>query len=502
MREEPRNARAARQPRRPSVSRRGLVGAGVGAAGIAAIGGSARPWQRLAAAQAVPGTAAADDIAAAALVEGAAVFVEPEVRSSVDGVLDTTLSAEPDLDQRPGRMSYDGGLPGPTLRLSTGETLRVRLDNGLGGQITNLHTHGLHVSPSGNSDNVFVHVEPGESFQYEFAIPEDHTSGLYWYHPHHHGNSMQQVAGGMAGAIVIDGAINEVPGIAGLRERLLVLQGPFFGDDGIEYLVNGIQSPAIAIRPGERQWWRILNANANGYYLLSLSGHDFDIVSLDGNPLPVPWQEDTILIGPGERVGVLIEAAEVGQYQLRSLAWGEGGQQQDEFLLATMVVMGEPVATTPLPETVLSLVDLSDAVIDQRRTVSFEINSTDPYFTIDGQAFDPDRVDQTVRLGATEEWVLRNESDEWHPFHIHVNDFQVMSVNGEPVPLQYNDTVSLPPQGEVVIRLRFLDFTGKFVYHCHILAHEDFGMMGVIEVVAEDGAATPAARSLLAAPRG
>jgi FtsP/CotA-like multicopper oxidase with cupredoxin domain len=273
----------------------------------------------LAAAQQAPG-AAADDVAAAAEVDGGAVFVEPEVRQSSDGLLTTRLVAQPDKDARAGRMNYDGLVPGPTLRLQRGDTLRLDLDNELGGPITNLHTHGLHVSPSGNSDNVFLHVEPGDALMYEFEIPDDHPSGLYWYHPHHHGNSMQQVAGGMAGAIIIDGQVDLLPGIEGLRERLLVLQGPFFGDDGVEYLVNGQRNPVISMRPGERQWWRILNANANCYYLLTLSGHSFDLIGIDGNPTVAPINLETILLGPGERVRVLIEAAEPGTYQLRSLA--------------------------------------------------------------------------------------------------------------------------------------------------------------------------------------
>lgn len=479
--------------RRPSsfVSRRGLVGGSAATLGLAAVTGSLRPWRRLAAARQAP-AAAADDIAAAAEVDGGAVFVEPEVRASSDGLLTTRLVAQPDQDARAGRMNYDGLVPGPTLHLQRGDTLRIDLENGLGGAITNLHTHGLHVSPSGNSDNVFLHVEPGESLQYEFVIPDNHPSGLYWYHPHHHGNSMQQVAGGMAGAIIIDGQIDLIPGIEGLRERLLVLQGPFFGDDGIEFLVNGLQNPVISMRPGERQWWRILNANANGYYLLTLSGHTFDLIEVDGNPTVAPRNVDTILLGPGERVGVLVEAAETGAYQLRSLAWGEGGQQQDEFLVATMVSRGEPAATSPLPTTIVPWQDLASVPIARQRTITFEMNSTDPFFAIDGRAFDPDRVDQVVTLGTTEEWVIRNSSSEFHPFHIHVNDFQVMSVNGEPMPLNRNDTYSLPPNGEIVIRTQFLDFTGKFVYHCHILAHEDFGMMAVVEVV-EPGAATPVA---------
>jgi FtsP/CotA-like multicopper oxidase with cupredoxin domain len=145
-----------------------------------------------------------------------------------------------------------------------------------------------------------------------------------------------------------------------------------------------------------------------------------------------------------------------------------------------------------LPTTVFPWQDLAEVPIARQRTVTFQMNSTDPYFAIDSKAFDPDRVDQVVTLGSTEEWVIRNESNEFHPFHIHVNDFQVMSVNGEPMPVNRNDTYSLPPNGEIVIRTQFLDFTGKFVYHCHILAHEDFGMMGVVEVVDAD-AATPVA---------
>jgi FtsP/CotA-like multicopper oxidase with cupredoxin domain len=94
------------------------------------------------------------------------------------------------------------------------------------------------------------------------------------------------------------------------------------------------------------------------------------------------------------------------------------------------------------------------------------------------------RVDQTVKLGALEEWIVRNTSSHFHPFHIHVNDFQVVAFNGEPVAARgWQDTVVLPPNSETVMRMRFDDFDGKFVYHCHILSHEDFGMMAVVEVV-------------------
>lgn len=109
----------------------------------------------------------------------------------------------------------------------------------------------------------------------------------------------------------------------------------------------------------------------------------------------------------------------------------------------------------------------------------------DPYL-IDGRIFDENRIDQRVKLGALEEWELVNTSEEWHPFHIHINDFQVVAVNGDPSTAHgYDDTVMIPPNGSVTMRTRFLDYPGKFVYHCHFLYHEDHSMMGVVEVMEE-----------------
>ena len=105
-------------------------------------------------------------------------------------------------------------------------------------------------------------------------------------------------------------------------------------------------------------------------------------------------------------------------------------------------------------------------------------------FLINGKAFDHDRVDQTMRLGDVEEWTITNDSDEWHTFHIHVNDFQLVEMDGKPVEsINYQDNVSIPPDSSVKMRTRFSDFTGKFVFHCHVLFHEDHGMMSVVEVV-------------------
>ena len=159
-------------------------------------------------------------------------------------------------------------------------------------------------------------------------------------------------------------------------------------------------------------------------------------------------------------------------------------QQMKASAIATLVSAGPEQELAALPDELFPFEDLRQAKVDRRREVVFS-ETLDPFrLYIDGKTFDHDRVDQTVLLGALEEWRLINTSPDWHPFHIHVNDFQVIEVNGEPVDAySWEDTTPLPAFGEVVIRSRFLDFPGKFVYHCHILAHEDFGMMSVIEVV-------------------
>ena len=294
---------------------------------------------------------------------------------------------------------------------------------------------------------------------------------------------MQQVANGLGGALIIEGGLDDLPGIVGVPERLLVLQGPFFGAPGPHYLVNGQINPTIAIAPGQTQRWRILNASANNFFNLQLIGHRLHRIALDGNPLPEVWSVDQALLGPAERVDVLIQGNAAGTYELRSIAWGERGQAQPDFTLATVVSAGAAQEPTPLPTTLLPFTDLSTLPIDRQRVITFQENMQAPYFAIDGKAFDPDRVDQTVKLGATEEWVIRNASPEWHPFHIHVNDFQPITIDRVPQPPHYEDTIPVPPNGELVARIRFLDYTGKFVYHCHILGHEDAGMMGVVEVV-------------------
>ncbi len=525
--------RAERTPRsRPThhvIGRRGF-GKLVAGAGVAAFGMAGRglilPWFDFGRA------AAAEELA------------EPEVRTSRDGLLDTTLTCRvmpvPVAGQTAVMNVYEGSLPGPTLRVRPGDRLRINLVNKLGdvppglppgspficspvsptghalGEHattcdTNLHVHGMHVSPEGNSDNIFLTVKSGESFQYEYQIPSNHPAGLYWYHPHQHGTVTNQVFGGLAGPIVVEGDLDEVPGVAGIPERTLVLQATQLFPDGggaqnianvpgpptdgpvrlknYVRLVNGQLNPTMTIRPGETQRWRMLNASSNVTFLLHLDGHQLHQISKDGNTLNETWTRDAIVLAPGERAEVLVQAGAKGTYAFRTLPISVGINTNQDTVLATVVVDGSPVTPEPLPTALLPLEDLSTVAIDRRREITFQfsppIGPHNAVFWIDHHQFSGDRDDQVVQLGATEEWVIRNASMSWHPFHIHINDYQVVAVNGKPVPVRYSeDTTGVPPFGEITMRTRFLDFPGRWVYHCHILLHEDNGMMGTVRALA------------------
>jgi suppressor of ftsI len=481
---------------RIELSRRGFLGLGAAVAAGVATGGFALPARHLrAASHNVP-------------------FVEPEVRVSRGGVLETTLRAAVAPVTVAGGTAitsvYEGVYPAPTLWVRPGDVLKIHLENGLDG-ITNLHTHGFHVSPLPPSDAVLLHIMPGDSYDFEFSIPKNHPSGTFWYHPHFHGLSNEQVFGGMAGAIIIEGDLDHLPGVAGLWQHLLVLTSIELGPDGhllppdqrnqanFLRLVNGQLNPTISIRPNETQRWRIANASASTFYNLQLDGHQFHQIAKDGNTLAQVWTRDQIVMGPGERVEVLIQGGPAGTYALRTLEFVMGGgATEPDVVLATLVSEGQGHGSRPLPTALMPFDDLSKATLSRPpRNITFQVKPN-KVFEIDNQQFDEDRVDQWVQLGATEEWVINNDSNVWHPFHIHINDYQVTAVNGQPVTAHgYDDTTPVPPHGSITMRTRFLDYAGKFVYHCHILPHEDGGMMGIVEVV--DPNAGPATASQAAA---
>jgi len=427
-------------------------------------------------------------------------LVEPQRFESQDGYLETSLTPKKEDVVIDGKTVnarvYNGSYQTPLFVIQGGDTFRVNLKNELD-EPTNLHFHGSHVSPKGHSDNVLIEIRKGEEFIYEYHLPDTHPPGLYWYHPHTHPYVENQVYDGMAGPIIVKGAVDELEGIKGVPEKVLVLQARDSDNDNKPIrLVNGMNHPKISIRPGEVQRWRIVNASADAFYNLAIEGHPLNIISRDGNTTSEVVTVDSELMSPGDRIEILIRGGMPGNYKVKSLHFDAEKMfeyEEDDFM--TFQVAGIPTNGPAFPTELLPYDDLSDAQIDNTRVLTFgfrERPSGDPQFLLDGEMFDPDEIDQIMELNATEEWRLVNETDMWHPFHIHINPFQVISVNGKLVDRKgYDDTFGIPANGEVTVRTVYRDFTGKYVLHCHILFHEDHGMMQVVEVVSEGGSPAP-----------
>jgi len=434
-----------------------------------------------------------------------ALLREPQAVTAVDGVTSATLTAKAAVTRIAGRRVvstvFNGEFPAPTLVVRPGDLLRIADVNQMPTDPTNIHVHGLHVSPSGHGDNVFVNTPAGHTFVNSYRISKNQIPGLYWYHPHRHMYADNQVSPGMAGAIVVKGSIDEIPGIRDRRDRVMVFQRAQVGTDGrvvtppldttkMHTYINGQLQPVIDIRPGEIQRWRIANAQGDSFLRLNMGGRTFWTIGTDGNPEPRPVATDTMLIPPGGRREVLVRGGSPGTMGLTTLGWGEGPQTVAPAVLATVRSAGIPVTGEQLPGAIYNLPDLRTQTVAQHRDVTFSfvpLPDGSPQWAINGKMYD-DYTSSTnlfqMKLGTTEEWTLRNTTTEYHPFHIHVNPFQVVSINGVPQKaIDYRDTVPIPPNGTVVIRQRFTDFTGRFVIHCHILFHEDHGMMAPIKVV-------------------
>jgi FtsP/CotA-like multicopper oxidase with cupredoxin domain len=451
-----------------------------------------------------------------ALAGGASsAWPEPVVRRSRDGHLETRLlisETDVEIAKKPARaIVYESGYPGPTLEVRPGDELAVELVNHVD-QPTNLHTHGLHVSPEEPADDVLIQIEPTHMYRYRYALPDDHPGGTFWYHAHRHMLTDNQVFAGLFGMLIVRGALDELPGVASLEERALIMSQMQVVDGKVAdadssslsdqvTLVNGHYRPTVEMTTGQTQRWRLINTSSV-FLRLQLEGHELATIAIDGNALTVPASQAVLEIPPGGRADVLIRASKAGTFRLRSLSWQPLGvfytsMVPNPQVLATLVVRGrEHAKPGPLPSKLLPLDDLRHARVDRRRTFRFEEREPRgvgplPAFEyyINGREFDPTRVDVQVPLNATEEWEFRNLTYEPHPLHIHTNPFQVVAINGnrergEP---HYRDSALIPPFGSLTIRHRFLDFTGLLVMHCHVLFHEDHGMMEIIEVYGKDG---------------
>jgi FtsP/CotA-like multicopper oxidase with cupredoxin domain len=534
---------------------------------------------------------------------------EPRELRSHNGVLQVDLAIhnqqQPDGSVRYCYLTPDGTVS-PTLRLNPGDLLILHFKNDLvafeqpaaaSGKATpgagpipapicrvghqsaahagepimavssNVHFHGLTVPPTYHQDDVLsTLVQPGEPpFEYRLRIPHDEPPGLYWYHPHVHGYSTDQVLGGASGALIIEGIERANPALAGLPERVLVIRdqellnphappaqsepvvgknlvendgdavntGTGFGKPAKDLSINFVPVPypdyppaSITMKPNERQVWRVLNASAITYLNLAvLFGHTpqpLGIVAIDGVPInisgpeaPSMQQVDHIGIPPAGRVEFVVNGPPAGVPALlvtRTVDTGPGGENDPNRALASIVTTpdaAEPqsrLSANPLPLAAPIRPFIGTVAPTRVRRLYFSEkldNPNDPasgsefYLTEEGKTpkvFDPTSTvpDIVVRQGDVEDWIIENRSMELHNFHIHQLHFQLVDWNGIPVNEPFTrDTINVPYYNghtlgypSVRVRMDFRDpnIVGLFVYHCHILDHEDNGMMGRIRV--------------------
>jgi FtsP/CotA-like multicopper oxidase with cupredoxin domain len=434
----------------------------------------------------------------------------PEIRSR-NGVLNATLTASQSRlrlgeYEIPGYLYDDTYLP-PLLRVNLGDIMRIRLRNNLTDGPTNLHFHGMNVSPRGRSDNVFVQVRPDHEFEYEVVVPRAGRQGpgLFWYHPHDHGFVNKQMLGGMSGGLVVEGSETLFPILKDLPERFFLIKHLQPGGGREVISINGQLNPAVEIRPGEMQFWRIANIGASLFFPFQIEGMPLYVVATDGHPLSRPRKSSEFLIGPGQRIDAVAIGPPAGEYamatkEFKNMAWREPfPAQQIATIVSTGSPAGSPISATAETEVLLQRDDrprwideVRASTIARRRRVEYSKTEDRSVFMIDRRVMDDNRVDQTVKLGDTEEWTVVNTDQQYHSFHIHQTAFLVTEVNG----MQQNedslrDTFSIPPATDdgpgvlkVIIPFTDPEIVGRFVYHCHAVDHEDKGMMGIVEVVA------------------
>lgn len=521
------------------------------------------------------------------------VVAEPADLRSSNGLLKVELEYHSSVDAQ-GRTRFcfltKDGHQAPNLRLRPGDELALSLKNNLSpsasttqmtvhamahsctsgpmdSTATNLHFHGLVIAPVCHQDDTLnTAVQPSDSFEYRFKIPNDQPPGVYWYHPHIHGFAKKQILGGASGALIVEGIESVNPEIRGLAERVFVLRdqdlqnpdadpiavagvppprafrdaegdiinsGTGTGKPAKDLSLNFVPVPfpeyqpaVIAMRPAEKQFWRVLNASAITYVdvqvLYNDSAQPLELIAVDGislnheHPgaelnkwrnhiiLPPAGRAEFVLTGPGAGINA--------QLVTRSVDTGPVGDNDPIRTLATIKVN----STAPEPTSILSYAKPAASRMDyvplgkvkpvRQRLLYFSEKPQDPnnpssptqfFLTVDGQQ--PQQFDHSstlpniiVHAGDVEDWVIENRSKELHAFHIHQTHFQLLEWNGSPVGEPFlRDTVNLdywretvPSYPSVKLRMDFRDpkIVGTFAYHCHLLEHQDGGMMGLIRV--------------------
>ncbi len=407
---------------------------------------------------------------------------------------------------------YNGNILGPSLLMHKGDDVVLNVTNKLG-EPTTTHWHGVHL-PAKMDGGPYQVIENGATWKAQFTILNE--AATYFYHPHLLHKTAEQIYRGLAGLFIIKDAQNEpgLPDHYGIDDIPLIVQGKSFNADGLldydghiegvkgDYvLVNGAITPTFQA-PAQIVRFRVVNAsNARIYNFGFSDNRQFYQVGTDGGPLENPVPLTRLLMAPAERAEILVDFSGQENSQVRLVSYsGEvagmtpfwARDALDKKTFDVLIINVKPAtenAITALPDTLSSIIRLNESQASVTRTLSLEVSVFGFKMTIDGQSMDMARIDQTVKLNETEIWDISNPSPMVHPFHIHDIQFQILSRNGQPPPENehgWKDTVLVKQDETVRFIAHFGDFADPdipYMYHCHILEHEDGGMMGQFLVV-------------------
>jgi FtsP/CotA-like multicopper oxidase with cupredoxin domain len=452
--------------------------------------------------------------------------LEPEVGADGDKVFRLNLQ-QGATELIPGRKTEtwgaNGSYLGPTLRTSRGDHVTIHVDNALP-ETTTLHWHGMHL-PAAADGNPHQPIARGDTWSPSWRI--DQPAATLWYHPHPHGQTADHVYRGVAGLFLLDdpeAATTGLPSDYGVNDIPVILQDKRFdggsldastpllsniGQLGDTMLINGTHNPHVQIRD-DLVRLRVLNASNGRIYNVGFDDNRaFQLVGTDGGLLARPHSTTRIQVSPGERVEIVAHFTPGERTVLRSYPPDLGlnfvqhrfSGGDDRFDLLELRA-DDDLREAPPASDRLAADELPDpgAAVTTRR---FELNGSS---RINSERMDPSRVDAAVAVDTTETWEVSNSSGNPHNFHIHDVQFRIFEYDGRRPPPRLRgpkDTVFLPPGTTARLAVRFSDYTDPstpYMFHCHVLAHEDNGMMGQFTVVEpEDVADDPIALNLQSA---
>jgi FtsP/CotA-like multicopper oxidase with cupredoxin domain len=424
------------------------------------------------------------------------------------GTVEVTITAEPTrLALVPGGTSaafaYNGSIPGPTLELHEGDHVVVHFHNRLR-ESTSIHWHGLHI-PADMDGSPLNPVKAGGVYEYRFTIPMG-TAGTYWYHPHPDFRTGHQIGMGLVGAIVVRPRIDPLP--AEVTEKLIVLtDNRFLPDGAIDFpartspagmidevngregnvlCVNGAVAPTLTIRSGEVQRWRVINASAARVYRLAIPGQTMLHVGSDGGLFERPVEVKEIVLANSERVELLVRGtgAPGSRAELQTLPYDRYVPQTRpaDWNVARTLLTLRYTDEAPLAPLTLPAVLRPVRAIDTSRVTATRVMTLSQGM-INGHMMNMTKPDVVSRIGRTEIWQIENLVGMDHPFHLHGFEFQLLDRAGlaEPFP-SWKDVVNVRKHETVRFVVRYDDFAGAWMFHCHILDHEDHGMMGILQL--------------------